>query len=168
MSIIGVLHYGLTVSNLDRSVDWYCEVFGLVEVHRQKGDNEYTRALVGVPGASIKVAQLAMPGVDDQWPSSHLIELIEYVREGGEGIRPEPNQAGASHLAFVVSDIEEICSRVVLRGGVLRNEPVTVAAGINKGSQACYLHDPDGHTLELMQYGPEREAQLRGMPARAL
>ncbi|WP_182481174.1 VOC family protein [Nocardioides immobilis] len=163
MLTFGVLHHGLTVSDLDRSIRWYCEVFDLVEVHRQTGDNEYTRTLVGVPGAAIKVAQLALTGQHELWPSSHFIELIEYVCAGGDALRAVPNQPGSSHLAFVVSDIETVCARVIARGGVLRNDPVTVTAGINKGSRACYLHDPDGHILELMQYGREREAQLRGL-----
>lgn len=162
MTMLGVLHHGLTVSDLDRSGAWYCDVLGLKEVHRQVGDNDYTRSLVGVPGASIRVAQLSFPGSDESWPSSHVIELIEYVKARGGHVRPQPNDAGAGHLAFVVDDIDAVCARVIASGAVLRSEPVTVSEGINRGSRACYLHDPDGHTLELMQYGPDREAQLRG------
>jgi lactoylglutathione lyase len=143
-------------------VQWYCDVLGLKEVHRQLGDNDYTRTLVGIPGASLRVAQLTFPGRDEKWPSSHVIELIEYVRGQGGHVRPEPNDIGAVHVAFVVDDIDEICSRVTTSGAALRNDPVGVSEGINKGSRACYLHDPDGHTLELMQYGPARVAQLRG------
>jgi lactoylglutathione lyase len=161
MAVFGVLHHGLTVSDLDRSIDWYCNAIGLELVHQQIGDNDYTRTLVGVPNAALKVAQLALPGSASSWPSSHVVELIEYTRAAGDCVTPEPNDVGAGHLAFVVDDIDEVCSQVVASGGRLRNEPVAVTEGINKGSRACYLHDPDGHTLEVMQYGPDREAQLR-------
>ncbi|MEU6087114.1 VOC family protein [Streptomyces sp. NPDC047085] len=161
MAVLGVLHVGLTVSDLDRSSDWYCHAFGLKEVHRQTGDNDYTRTLVGIPGAALRVAQLAMPDQGAVWPSSHTIELIEYVREPGGRVAPLPNDVGASHLAFVVDDIEAICARITASGGVLRNPPTEVTAGVNRGSRACYLHDPDGHTLELMEYGAERAAALR-------
>ncbi|MET7842222.1 VOC family protein [Streptomyces sp. NPDC005356] len=161
MAVLGVLHVGLTVRDLDRSVDWYCQVLGLKEVHRQTGDNAYTRTLVGVTGAALRVAQLAMPGQGPVWPSSHTVELIEYTREPGGRVAPQPNDVGASHLAFVVDDIDDACKSVVSSGGVLRNPPALVTAGVNRGSRACYLHDPDGHTLELMEYGPERTAALR-------
>lgn len=161
VTTIGVLHHGLTVSDLDRSVQWYCDVLGLQEVHRQVGDNDYTRALVGVPGASVRVSQLSLPRQADSWPSSHVVELIEYTTARGVLVHPQPNDTGATHLAFVVVDIDEVCARVTASGSKLRNPPVKVSAGVNKGSRACYLHDPDGHTLELMQYGPARTAQLR-------
>lgn len=161
MPVLGILHHGLTVSDLDRSVAWYCEVIGLKEVHRQTGDNDYTRTLVGVPGAKIRVAQLSFAGRAGSWPSSHVLELIEYEKKRGAHVRPLPNDVGAGHIAFVVDDIDIICQRVKASGANLRNDPVTVSEGINRGSRACYLHDPDGHTLELMQYGAEREAQLR-------
>lgn len=162
VSVIGVLHHGLTVSDLERSVAWYCNVLGLNEVHRQVGDNDYTRGLVGVPGASIRVAQLSLAEQPGSWPSSHVVELVEYVEAGGEHVSPRPNDIGACHLAFVVDDIDEMCRRVLSSGGTLRNEPVAVTEGVNQGSKACYLHDPDGHTLEFMQYGEARAAQLRG------
>ncbi|MFF1934708.1 VOC family protein [Streptomyces sp. NPDC058228] len=148
---LGGLHVGLTVSDLDRAVDWYCRVLGLKEVHRQTGDNDYTRTLVDVPGAALRVAQLVLPGQGPVWPSSHTVELIE-----------RPNDVGASHLAFVIDDIEAICARIISSGAALQNPPVIVKAGINRGSRTCYLHDPDGHTLELMEYGAGRTAALRG------
>lgn len=161
MTVLGTLHFGLTVSDLNRSVDWYCNVIGLREVHRQVGDNDYTRTLVGVEGAALRVAQLALPDVSTLWPSSHCLELIEYTRAQGRHVKPQPNDVGATHIAFVVSDIEEVVERVVASKVELRNPPVQVTEGVNRGSRACYLHDPDGHTVELMQYGPAREAQLR-------
>jgi catechol 2,3-dioxygenase-like lactoylglutathione lyase family enzyme len=161
MAVLGVLHAGLTVSDLDRAVDWYVTVLGLQEVHRQVGDNDYTRTLVGVPDAVIRVAQLALPGRSSRWPSSHAVELIEYTRGLGSRVGPAPNDVGASHLAFVVDDVNAVCARAIASGARLRNQPVMVTAGVNRGSKACYLHDLDGHTLEFMEYGVERAAALR-------
>jgi hypothetical protein len=47
------------------------------------------------------------------------------------------------------------------RDGVsFRNPPVKITEGANKGGWACYLHDPDGITLELLQPSMKRMAQL--------
>ena len=49
--IADVLHFSFTVSDIERSIDWYTRVLGLEFVHRQRQDNEYTRKLVGIPDA---------------------------------------------------------------------------------------------------------------------
>jgi catechol 2,3-dioxygenase-like lactoylglutathione lyase family enzyme len=40
----------------------------------------------------------------------------------------------------------------MLRAGVaFVNPPVAITEGANRGGYACYFHDPDGITLELLQ-----------------
>ena len=66
------------------------------------------------------------------------------------------NVAPTAHLAFVVNDIHAMYKQLTKSGVVFRNPPVAVTAGANKGGWACYFCDPDGATLELMQYSPGR------------
>ncbi|WP_308798210.1 VOC family protein [Agromyces silvae] len=148
--ITGILHHGMTVSDLDRSVAWYQDALGLELVHRQRQENAYTQTLVGVPGAVLEVAQLAVPGGSGT-RSSHDVELIQYVVGSTGRGEDEVSDVGVAHLAFLVNDIEAAAARVVAAGGRLRNPPVEVTAGANRGGKACYFHDPDGNTLELMQ-----------------
>jgi catechol 2,3-dioxygenase-like lactoylglutathione lyase family enzyme len=60
--IAGVLHFSFTVSDLERSVEWYTRVLGLALVHRQRQDNAYTRTLVGMPDAVLVRHLDARPG----------------------------------------------------------------------------------------------------------
>lgn len=148
--MIFVLHHGVTVADIDRAIDWYGAVLGTTVVHRQRQDNDYTRELLAVPGAVLEVAQLALPGrVDTR--STHDIELIQYVSGDQPADEALINRPGQSHLAFVVDDIDAVADRVIASGGRLRNPPVTVSAGVHSGSRVCYLHDPDGNTVELLQ-----------------
>lgn len=153
--MLGILHHGITVSNIDDAVSWYRDVLGLELVHRQRGQNAYTPVLVGIPGAVLEVAQFrvrsTMPRI-----STHDIELIQYVQGGAEGQPPLVNQVAASHLAFLVSDIEELYSRAKEGGAVFRNPPTRITEGANKGGYGCYLHDPDGNTLEFIEPSPKR------------
>ena len=41
--------------------------------------------------------------------------------------------------------------RIAAEGVRFRNPPVEITAGANRGGYACYFHDPDGITLELLQ-----------------
>jgi catechol 2,3-dioxygenase-like lactoylglutathione lyase family enzyme len=120
-------------------------------VHRQRQDNSYTAALVGIPGAVLEVAQLAVPDVPSG-VSTHVLELIEYERPRGLGARELPtNDVGAAHLALVVTDIDERYERMRRQGVNFRNPPVLITEGANQGGYACYFADPDGITLELLQ-----------------
>ena len=156
MAVHAVWHTGFSVRDLDRSITFYTEGLGLELVHRQKQDNPYTRALVGYPDASLRIAQLRIPDVEPP-PSGHILELIEYVQPRGETIEVQHNRITSGHLAFEVDDIDERADRMVRYGAELVSEPVQITAGINKGGKALYLHDPDGVTLELLQ--PRRRSR---------
>ncbi|WP_141585080.1 VOC family protein [Actinomadura sp. WMMA1423] len=158
--IADVLHFSFTVSDLDRSVAWYTDVLGLELVHRQRQENAYTEKLVGIDGAVLEVAQLKIPGLAPAC-STHMLELIEYV--GARGACPSSlptNQVGVAHLALLVTDIHERYARMLAQGTRFRNPPVEITEGANAGGWACYLHDPDGCTIELLQPSGARLAAL--------
>jgi catechol 2,3-dioxygenase-like lactoylglutathione lyase family enzyme len=158
--IADVLHFSFTVSDIEASIDWYTRVLGLELIHRQRQENEYTPVLVGIPGAVLEVAQFAVPGVPPA-RSTHMLELVEYITPHGRDLGDLPtNSVGCAHLALMVTDIHERYARMVEAGVVFRNPPVEITAGSNKGGFACYFHDIDGITFELLQPSPERLAAL--------
>jgi catechol 2,3-dioxygenase-like lactoylglutathione lyase family enzyme len=148
---VGVVHTGLTVSDLDRSIAWYTEVLGLELVRRQRNDNAYTRTIVGMPDADLDIAFLRLPGVDPA-PSTHILELIQYLQPPGRHPVLRTSDVGTGHLALAVDDIQDTYARLREAGTEFRNAPVEITAGANAGSWACYLLDPDGFTIELMQF----------------
>jgi catechol 2,3-dioxygenase-like lactoylglutathione lyase family enzyme len=149
--IADVLHFSFTVSDIERSVDWYTEILGLELVHRQRQENTYTPVLVGVPGAVLEVAQFAVPGVPPA-RSTHMLELVQYVTPTvSEAAELRTNAVGCAHLALLVTDIHTRYHRMARAGVAFVNPPVEITEGANRGGYACYFHDPDGITLELLQ-----------------
>ena len=158
--IADVLHFSFTVSDIERSIDWYTRVLGLELVHRQRQENAYTQVLVGIPGAVLEVAQFAVPGVPPA-RSTHMLELVEYVTPRGEPFGElATNSVGCAHLALLVTDIHERYERMSEQGVAFRNPPVAITAGANAGGFACYFHDPDSITLELLQPAQQRLREL--------
>jgi catechol 2,3-dioxygenase-like lactoylglutathione lyase family enzyme len=159
--IVGLLHSAFIVNDIDASVDWYTRVLGLELVHRQRGDNDYTRTLVGIGDAVLEVAQFRVPGASGGI-STHILELIQYVEGATQTAETDPpvNRVAAAHLAFVVTDLRLLYQEMIAAGARFINPPVTVTEGANKGASACYLRDPDGNVLELMQFDKSRAGRL--------
>lgn len=148
--IIGHWHTSWTVSDLERALVFYCEGLGFEVVHLQEQANEYTEQLVGLKGAHLKAALLAFPSQPKPL-SGHVLELIEYVRPLGKRLDSPPNNIGAAHVALVTTDVAMMYKRMVNYGAVFISLPVAITAGINQGGSTCYMRDPDGFIVELMQ-----------------
>ncbi len=160
--VLAVWHFSFTVSNIERSVAFYRDVLGMTLVHEQVQHNEYTAQLVGYPDAHLKVAQLKTPASTAS-PSTHVLELVEYVHPRGDRVDPNTYHSGSSHMAFVVDDMAAEYARLKSLGVRFKNEPVRIAAGVNLGGYGVYFWDPDQITLELIQPPPHRMEAWRNV-----
>jgi lactoylglutathione lyase len=139
-------HTGLTVAELDRSVAFYRDLLGCEILSTQEKEGGYLAAIVGYPDAHVRMAHLRVPG------SEHVIELFQYLSPPGDRADVEPRNIGASHLCFIVDDLEALYDSLLGRGVTsFVSPPIEVDTGINRGGLALYLRDPDGITVELFQ-----------------
>src|SRR6202011_2921659 len=70
--IIAADHTGITVSNLERSLDFWHNVLGFEFSHSAHQSGEIAEQITGVKGAELKLAVVKTPG-------GHKIELLEYL-----------------------------------------------------------------------------------------
>ena len=133
MNIIGVDHTSYTVSNLERSLEFYVGMLGCQVLWQRVIENEYFREIVGFPGCVVKAAHLRVPG------SEHHIELFEYVTPAGEKVELHTNNVGSSHLSFFVSDLPAAYEELKSKGVRFRSPPVLITAGANKGGWGAYM-----------------------------
>jgi catechol 2,3-dioxygenase-like lactoylglutathione lyase family enzyme len=146
MGVIGADHTSFTVSNLDRSVAFYCDLLGF-RLLRQRPEitNNYFRAIVGIPDAQVRDAWIEIPG------TSHRLELFEYQHPRGTPQTLTPNNPGSSHLAYLVDDLQAMFPKLKAAGVEFISEPVYLDEGPNTGGWALYMKDPDGIVIELFQ-----------------
>ena len=99
--------------------------------------------MVGYEDTHLRAAHLSLGG-------DHMLELVEY-RKPASSDRPTQERAvlGAGHLAFDVDDIEETYRDLTSRGCVAMNPPARLAPD----RAACYMQDPDGNWIELIESG---------------
>lgn len=140
-----IQHTGLTVSNLERSIDFYVRILGCTLIMAQEKTGGYLAEIVGYPNASVKMAHLSDPA------GHHVIELFEYVTPEMAPADLEPRRIGNAHLCFMVSDLDQVYSAIQNEGITFISGPVAVDTGANAGGAGLYLRDPDGITMELFQ-----------------
>jgi catechol 2,3-dioxygenase-like lactoylglutathione lyase family enzyme len=144
---------GLTVRNLDRSVEFFTKVLTFEKVSEVEVTGEAFERLEGVFGARARVARLKLG--DEQ------IELTEYLAPRGRSI-PEgsrSNDRSFQHVAIIVSDMAKSYARLRefkvehASTGPQRLPDWNKNAG---GIEAFYFKDPDGHALEILAFPKDK------------
>jgi catechol 2,3-dioxygenase-like lactoylglutathione lyase family enzyme len=138
-------HIGLCVTDLERSMRFYCDGLGCEPAERYELDGTQLPGLaealeVGAP-ASV-VSQMITHG-------ALRIELIEWRTPPAEGTpSSHRNQVGLTHLSFFVDEIDAAAERLVEHGGRLL-EGTRQSPGID----LLFVADPDGTRVEVMAAG---------------
>src|SRR6266513_230655 len=145
MKILTVDHTSYTVTNLERTLQFYVGLLGCQVIWQREITDQYFRDIVGLPDCVVKAAQLSIPG------STHVIELFEYVTPRGVPADVRTNNPGSSHLSFIVEDLSAAYEELKAQGVRFHSRPIEIDAGMSKGGYALYMFDPDGITVELYQ-----------------
>ena len=144
-SVTGFFHGGITVSDMDVSVSFYCDALGLELAFDRILDADYLRTVLDLPLTSIRAVYLHIPG-------GGFVELLEYRGVERMSAASRPCDPGAGHLCLYVEGIDELCARIHAMGYRSRSAaPVDITAGPNAGARSIYLLDPDGYPIELFQ-----------------
>lgn len=130
-----LLHTMLRVGNLEKSLDFYCNVLGM-KLLRQK---DY-------PGGEFT---LAFVGYGDE--SDHTV--LELTYNWG---KEQYNLGDAyGHIAIGVDDIYGTCEQIKAQAGKVTREPGPMKHG---STVIAFVEDPDGYKVELIQLGTQGSA----------
>jgi catechol 2,3-dioxygenase-like lactoylglutathione lyase family enzyme len=144
-TITGARHAGVTVSDLDRSLEFYRDKLGMEVLWRRLYEEREIAEIVGVPDATaFDIAMLRIPGSDVQ------IELLEYKGCERYSGSTRPCDYGTGHFAVFVEEIKALHEDLASRGVRFRSGgPVEMRSGANKGGKSLYSLDPDGYVIEF-------------------
>jgi glyoxylase I family protein len=136
-------HIGICVSDLERSIAFYRDVLGFTEVARRLNVTDAGSAnLLDFPQMDVELVYLERDGI--------RIELLGYRVPEPQALddRRPMNLVGLTHLAFRVSDLDDLCRRIELGGGTVL--PSTTAT-FEQGNRGVMTLDPDGVRVELIE-----------------
>jgi catechol 2,3-dioxygenase-like lactoylglutathione lyase family enzyme len=150
-AVTAVEAFGLTVSDMDRSINFFSTVLSFEKVSDvEVWGNEYEQ-LQGLFGVRMRVVRMRL--------GDEFIELTEYLTPKGRPIPVDThsNDRWFQHIAIVVSDMEKAYQHLRehkvqhVSTGPQRIPDWNKAAG---GIKAFYFKDPDGHYLEIIYFPP--------------
>ncbi len=123
-----ILHTMIRVGNLEKSLDFYCNVLGM-KLLRKK---DY-------PGGRFT---LAFVGYGDE-ANNTVIELTHNWDTNSYNLGD-----GFGHIAIGVDDIYATCEQIRGKGGKITREPGPMKHG---STVIAFVEDPDGYKIELIQ-----------------
>ncbi|MCI0661871.1 MAG: VOC family protein [Acidobacteria bacterium] len=140
---------GLTVSDMDRSIDFFSKILSFEKVSETEVTGEDFEHLQGIFGLRMRIVRMKLG--DEQ------IELTEYIAPRG---RPIPidsrsNDRWFQHIAIITSDMDRAYQ------WLRKNKVEHASTGPQRlpdwnknagGIKAFYFKDPDGHALEILQF----------------
>ena len=125
------LHTMVRVTDLDASLEFYCDKLGLVEASRSENPaGRFALVFLCAPGdeAQARAAKAPMVELTNNWdPESY---------EGGRNF---------GHLAYAVDDIYATCRRLRDKGVVINRPP--------RDGRMAFVRSPDNISIELLQSG---------------
>jgi catechol 2,3-dioxygenase-like lactoylglutathione lyase family enzyme len=151
--VTGVAGIGITVSDMDRAVDFYSRVLSFERVSDAEVSGSDVEHLEGVFGVRMRVVRMRL--------GDELIELTEFLAPKG---RPIPvdlrsNDRSFQHIAIIVSDMDKAYT------WLRKNKVEHASSGPQRlpdwnknasGISAFYFKDPDSHPLEILQFPSDK------------
>jgi catechol 2,3-dioxygenase-like lactoylglutathione lyase family enzyme len=150
MPITGLQHVSITVSNLDRSVEFYSDVLGLYYLGTQWMPSDQVYEIYKLQGVSLRYGWLrtARDGV---------IELLEFQPPDKTDFEFLPSRCGPNHFALQVQDLTKLYKELTEKGVEGLVPPKTIQGKI----KVAFIKDPDGIPIELVDLGVYMTPKLR-------
>ena len=141
-------HFGIGVSNLERSIEFYRALTGLDPVDSGTWESEG----LGMATGAGQVAKI-------HWATVRLtnvnIDLIEVINPSDPPAEYKMNQPGALHVCFEVEDLPAVCDRMEKAGieflGPYHQVTKENDADKGVGTAVAYFNGPDGELLEIIE-----------------
>jgi len=128
-----ILHAMLRVGDLERSLEFYCNILGMKELRREDyPEGKFTLSFIGY-------------GDEDQ------NTVLELTYNYGE--KNYTHGSGFGHIALAVTDIYAASKRLEDMGvKILRQPgPMTHTADTGQRDVIAFAEDPDGYRVELIE-----------------
>ena len=147
MFAIRLDHFAITVSDMERSLEFYCGLLGLKQQSRHELEGAVISQMAGKDNVQMKVVRLACPENPDL-----QVDLQQYLEPKGKQFESNLGDIANSHLCIEVGDLEKAYADLKSAGVEFVSPPVVFDLEVEGKIRCVFLKDPDGYILEMTEY----------------
>ena len=155
--VISLMHYIHATQDVDTTLAFYRDVFGLKAPPPAPFKNPGAARLNNVPGLTLRLSRPILPG---EKYGFEFTEFSHVDRKGGQALPMDP---GAVELILHVRDLDAVYAAVKKRGAPILSRagrPVKITTAMGP-ARALLIRDPDGYLVRAIQV-PASKATLPG------
>jgi len=159
--LLGVQHTCFISRKIDELYEFYTKLPGVKIITDMYILDDYViKSLSGYKNARTKMFVVQV-GKDEVKPQNDLnisrIEFIQYLDPVGKEFDLEDNSAGNAHIGMFTDSIEEDYEKLSGKGVKFSSKPIKIESEGNSmnGVKVAYFKDPEGRTVELMEFPEE-------------
>ena len=142
------VHTNIIAKDWKLLADFYIKVFECKPLPPERDINgDWLEKGTAVKNASLHGMHLLLPGYDNDEPT---LEIFQYEKNEN---KPDPvaNREGYGHIAFLVSDVDDVLNKMISYGGSKFGEVVNKK--LDYGTITfTYAKDPEGNIIELQSW----------------
>ena len=136
------LHTMVRVENVDASLNFYCNIMGMVEIKRHESQaGKFTLIFLAAPDDANQAKDTMAP----------LLELTYNWPVEGQANEQYSEGRNFGHLAFEVDDIYAACAKMQKSGVVINRPP--------RDGHMAFVRSPDNISIEILQKNGSLEIQ---------
>jgi Lactoylglutathione lyase and related lyases len=146
-------HIGLSVSNIEKAIEFYKEVFGWFHlagpwpIKRTPPRTDFTDTVYGTDWTGFKLAHMsAGNGIG--------IELLEFEDNYPAASKMEMKRQGLFHFGILTTDLREFVKNVEAHGGKQHSD-FNVREVNGQKREIVFVEDPFGNVIEAYNYSYE-------------
>ncbi|MGY3805327.1 lactoylglutathione lyase family protein [Pigmentibacter ruber] len=149
-------HIGITVSNLEKAVEFYENVFGFYLIMKPTIIEENSESAIGIMcqdvfGKGFQKFRIAHMSTSDKIG----IEIFEFPQTKDLPVpKFNPFQVGLFHFCIQDPNVEELAEKIIAAGGKQRM-PIRYYYPGSKPYRMVYCEDPFGNILEIYSHSYE-------------
>ena len=135
------VHVGISVINIEKSVQFYTEVMGMEIDYKAYHAGAKASKVVNVDNAELNICVMKK--------GFFKLELIDYGNEEKkESYYKDQDSPGLIHIAFRTSDVDEDYNKIKSMGYEFNSQPMVTR---ENGPKICYFRGPDNVIIELFE-----------------
>jgi catechol 2,3-dioxygenase-like lactoylglutathione lyase family enzyme len=141
MIVKSIRHTGIVVTNLEQSLYFYTQKLGFKIFNKNNESGVFLDKIIGLDNARVITVKLTLE-------DGQMIELLDFTSHKKKPIEKRINDIGPTHLAFTVSNIDDMYNDFIDSGIEFTSNPEISPDGLVK---VAFCKAPEGTYIELVQ-----------------